>query len=242
MREYGQVQCAFWTSQDFRETSDEARLLALYLLTGPHSNGLGCYWLPEGYAQADLGWPSETLSKGFEELFRNGFCKRCESTHFVLIFRYLKWNPVTNPNVAKARIAEFERVSKKSEVFNDLVSSMISYGNHWPNGFETLSKRYSKQDQTKPNQINTCPSGMDERFLGFWENYPRKESKSDAQKAFRNLTKTEQLAAINGLTNFSFAKEKQFQPLAATWIRKRRWEDEPDEPTHHDPLDGMVIQ
>lgn len=155
MREYGQVQCSFWTDPDMQSLAGDHRLLALYLLTGPHSNGLGCYRCPDGYVVADLGWTSERVSKGFAELSRIGFAERCEATFFVLIPNYLRWNAIANSNVAKARIAEFEAVSKKSCVFNRLCDSMLRFGNHWPNGFETVLKgyaeRYAKQDPTLPD-------------------------------------------------------------------------------------------
>ena len=76
MREYGQVQSAFWQSVDAQAFSDTGKLLALYLLTGPHANGLGCYRLPDGYVMADLGWSDETVSKGFSELESAGFARR----------------------------------------------------------------------------------------------------------------------------------------------------------------------
>ena len=52
MREYGQVQSAFWQSIDVQSWSDEGKLLALYLLTGPHANGIGCFRLPSGEVES----------------------------------------------------------------------------------------------------------------------------------------------------------------------------------------------
>lgn len=166
MREYGQIQCSFWTDPDIQGLSDQARSLACYLLTGPHSNGLGCYRLPDGYIQADFGWTSQTVSKGFGELFEIGFCNRCASTQFVLIPKFLKWNPVANPKVAIAREREFRAVPKKSAVYQQLAESMSKHGNHWSEGFanhiETVSKRYAKQDPTQPdpNQNQTRPESL----------------------------------------------------------------------------------
>ena len=73
MREYGQIQSLFWTDIDIQAMSDQAKLLATYLLTGPHATALGCFRLADGYVTDDLGWSSETLSKRFAELSRNGF-------------------------------------------------------------------------------------------------------------------------------------------------------------------------
>lgn len=154
MREYGQIQCSFWTDPDLQSVSNNAKLLAAYLLTGPHSNGLGCYRLPDGYVMADFGWDSETLSKGFEELLEIGFAERCDSTFFVLIPKFLAWNEISNPNVAKSREKEFLMISSKASIYKALCGSLIKYGKHFSEAFlnrlETLSKGYGKQEPTQP--------------------------------------------------------------------------------------------
>jgi hypothetical protein len=38
MRDYGKVHTSFWISDGMRRVSDDARLLALYLLTGQHTH------------------------------------------------------------------------------------------------------------------------------------------------------------------------------------------------------------
>jgi len=152
MREYGQIQCSFWSDPDIQGVSDDAKLIALYILSGPHSNGLGCYRIPDGYIQADTGMTSETVSKGFKELFSIGFCLRCETTKFVLIPKFLKWNTVANKNVAAAREKEFKAVPEKFMYYSELCNKILEYGNHLSNGFETVLKGYAKQDPTRPDQ------------------------------------------------------------------------------------------
>lgn len=165
MREYGQVQCAFWGHPDIAGLSNEAKLLALYLLTGPHSNGLGCYRLPAGYITEDLGLDAETVSKRFAELSEGGFMRRCERTRHVFMPAFLRWNPVANENVAKARIKEFEEVPSQFEHIQELASAMLRLVAHWPEPFrnrlETLSQTVtetpSKQDPTRPDPNPTPP-------------------------------------------------------------------------------------
>ena len=155
MREYGQIQCSFWSDPDIRGLPDMEVNLAAYLLTGPHSNGLGCYRLPYKYIEADRPWSEATIIEGFRKLFEMGFCVRCERTEFVLIRKFLYWNPISNGNVAKARMKEFETVPRKSSIYRDLCHSCLQYGDHWPDEFETLletvSKGYVEQEPTQPN-------------------------------------------------------------------------------------------
>lgn len=155
MREYGQVQCGFWQS-DVNDCSDRARLLALYLMTCPHSNGIGCYALPDGYAMADLRWSQETLSEGFTELFRNGFAYRLGTV--VFLPNFLRWNGFSNGNVAQSRMAEW-RALPKGEGKSRTARALLTFAKHLTNDHrseletvaQTVSKGLPQQNPTQPN-------------------------------------------------------------------------------------------
>lgn len=102
MRDYGKVYATFWTSPTTRDLSDDAKMLALYLLTSPHTTAIGAFRLPDGYVCEDLHWSSERVSKGFAELLAKGFANRCETTQWVWIRKHLDWNPPENPNQRKS--------------------------------------------------------------------------------------------------------------------------------------------
>lgn len=205
MREYGQIQCSFWSDPDIQTLSDQGKLLFAYLLTGPHSNGLGCYRLPDGYVQADFEWSQQTVSKGFGELFEKGFAYRCTETCFVVIPNFLRWNPITNGNVAAARIKEFETVPKRASVYGRLIKALQDHGKHLPEPFrnrlETLSnglpKGYGKQDPTLPDPEPdpTHPTagpqadaarGYSPEFEQAWREYPsRGTADNPKRRAYR---------------------------------------------------------
>lgn len=73
----------------------------------------------------------------------------------------------------------------------------------------------------------------DALFADFWSSYPRKDSKADALKAFVKLKPDAELLALI-LAGLGRAKESDqwvkdggaFIPYAATWLNKKRWEDE----------------
>lgn len=102
MREYGKVFCAIWSSDDFRALSEDGRALVMYLLTCPHCTAIGAFRLPDAYAAEDLQWSAGRVAKGFAELFQNGFATRDERSKWVVIHRFMDWNPIENPNQAKA--------------------------------------------------------------------------------------------------------------------------------------------
>lgn len=165
MRDYGQVQSSFWRSSDVRGTADEAgwsdgaKLLALYLLTGPHTAALGCFPLPDGYVMADLGWASETVVERFAELSRKGYAYRFGDV--VFLPNFLRWNPIQNGNIAKARLIELEALPSKeakSHAARALLAFCAFLNADQKVLLETLSKglpkRYAKSDPilTDPNQ------------------------------------------------------------------------------------------
>lgn len=102
MRDYGKVHSQFWSSDTISGLSDDAKLLALYLMTSGHGTIAGAFRLPDGYVCEDLKWASERVGKGFAELFSKGFANRCETTKWVWIVKHLEWNRPENPNQRKA--------------------------------------------------------------------------------------------------------------------------------------------
>lgn len=149
MRDYGRVHSAIWSSPDFLQVSDDAKLLALYLLTSHHATFLGAFRLPNGYVCADLGWPEERVSKGLGELFRNGFCNRCETTNWLWIRRFLKWNPPENPNQWTFTVKQVEQIpggcSWKADFIEFLIDLFAERRPEKPNPFERVTQTVSKQ-------------------------------------------------------------------------------------------------
>lgn len=173
MRDYGKVHTSFWTSSTIRALSEDGRYLAIYLLTSPHSNIAGTFRLPDGYVCEDLGWSSQRVSKGFAELFRNGFATRCEATKWVWVIKHLEWNPPENPNQRKsaAKIVgtvpsecawklDFMRVSGPSlgidGVDNANPSATVSKG--FPKPF---ANQEQEQEQDKEPLLGKKPNDTD---------------------------------------------------------------------------------
>lgn len=245
MRDYGTIQSAYWTHPDVKCLSDGAKLLGAYLLTCPHANGLGCFHAPTGYIATDLGWEHETVSKRFAELFENGFCKRCERTEYVLIPNFLRWNPIANQNVAKARIVEYRGIPSHFQYFSDLAESMLQYGAFWPNGFETVCQTLSKPDPTRTEptlsgkdaekpRSERKPKTVDvDGFSEFYLSYPVKKGKEDALKAWAKLSESDRAKAAADVPK-RCAMDRQwidgFAPHPATYLNGKRWNDEMETP------------
>lgn len=143
MREYGRVSSNFWEAAHDRGLSDQAKLLAVYLLTGPHTTLLGCFRLPDGYVADDLGWNLETVSTRFGELIEKGFIKRDAFSKWVLYCGFLATNRIENPNQATAA-AKLYRQLPQGELS---VLTLDEIGKHAPRYLAKISGCQSEGDQ-----------------------------------------------------------------------------------------------
>jgi len=143
MRDYGVIHRGFWANESLRSAGDDARMLAAYLLTSPHTTTLGAFRLPDAYACDDLGWVPERLRNGFETLSNIGFIRYDAASKWVWIVKFLEFNKPANPNIWKA-IAKMASGVPDSVAFKDeiLVSAGVS---------ETVSKPLGNTPSPSPS-------------------------------------------------------------------------------------------
>lgn len=145
MRDYGKIRTTFWTDGRTAGLSDKAKLLACYLLSGPHSNSIGCFRLPLGYVAEDLKWPLETVTETVTETVSKGFIERCEKTSLVRICNWWKHNTIENSNVGKNAAVLIEALPQDSDVFTNFISSLEPLRERFAEGFlERFAKRSPK--------------------------------------------------------------------------------------------------
>ena len=91
------------------------------------------------------------------------------------------------------------------------------------------------RDVNKNNNINLCPpkSASDARFEIFWQTYPRKAKKKDAEKAWKKINPDKDLfdKIIKAVSDWKFSEQwtkdgGQYIPYPATWLNGGQWEDE----------------
>ncbi len=89
----------------------------------------------------------------------------------------------------------------------------------------------------------SCSSG-DERFEKFWEAYPKKKSKGQAEKMWKSIQPNEQLfqeillAVGRARKSVEWTENKKFIPHPATWLNAKGWKDEHPR-TITDPRTGI---
>lgn len=159
MRDYGKVHTSFWTSVTTRGMSEDARNLAMYLLTSPHGNIAGAFRLPDGYVCDDIQWGIERVKKGFQEL-EKGFIKRCETTKWIWISNHFEWNRLENPNQQKSAqkiaLSIPDQCSWKQEYMRVSAETLGIEVEQIKNLPETLSEPLSNPLETLPESVTVA--------------------------------------------------------------------------------------
>ena len=125
--------------------------------------------------------------------------------------------------------SEKEDKSLKSLESDDAnAMQMQSKWNHNQNQNQNIDKDNTlKTKLNKINKINKTLTPSAE-FMTFWSAYPNKVKKFEALKAWDKAIKTDDPSTIiNGLRNFKFPDDPQFNPHPSTWLNQKRWLDEP---------------
>ena len=98
MRDFAKFTPQFWTGHTGRTIHDrcpEGTVVAAYLISSPHSNALGLYYLPKLYIPHETGLGSEGAIKGLQRAIEAGFCHYDDSSEMVFV-----------PEMARMQIAE----------------------------------------------------------------------------------------------------------------------------------------
>ena len=151
---YSKVFVKIWHSKDFRAISEDGKMLFMYLLSSPHRNMGGFYYLPLPYLCYDVGLDEKRITKALQELADRDMALYDFDTQVVLIKKWFCYNPIENENQAKGLNKQLAEIPK-SKLFKPFVNCVKEYCKYIESilkGFdipsenpsETLSKPYTK--------------------------------------------------------------------------------------------------
>jgi hypothetical protein len=253
MRDYASISPQFWIGKTGKSLRGDmaAQVLAMYLMSCPHSNMIGVYHCPIIYMAHETGMTIEGASKALASLIEAGFCEYEESSETVFVVRMaafqvgeqLKAEDKRVMGIRKAyqNIAEPRMKSRFFDVYKDAFFLSYDQENEDENkGLTSPSKAPPKQltgtgtgAGTKPSVKSASPA--DRRFAEFWLAYPNKVGKDAARKAFDKRKPDDalldvMLAAIEAQKHSEkWVKDGgQYIPNPATWLNHGRWMDESD--------------
>lgn len=94
MRRYAKISPQFWigdTGRKLRDAGHDALFIALYLLSNPHANMLGLYYIPTSLIAHETGLRVEAASEGLRRAIDAGFCAYDESTEMVFVHEMARY-------------------------------------------------------------------------------------------------------------------------------------------------------
>lgn len=110
MPRYYQVSPRIWTDEKALAWDDDARLLALYLLTCPHRNLEGLYRLPLSYAVGDLSWSERRVRKALDRLIADSFASYDFDVEVVWVRNVLRYQAPKSERQVAGAIAALSEV------------------------------------------------------------------------------------------------------------------------------------
>ena len=92
--DYAKISSKFWSGSTGRAIRGDtnAQIVALYLLTSPHANGIGVFHCPPLYISYETGIPLEGALKGLERLSEVGFLTLDKGSEWVWIHEMLSYH------------------------------------------------------------------------------------------------------------------------------------------------------
>lgn len=106
-KDYGAVSPSFWTGptgKEIKKKGPYAQLVALYLMTNPHRNALGLYYLPKILISHETALSPEEALEGLQSLFEVGFCAYDSPSEVIWIYKMAKWQISDGLNVRDNKV------------------------------------------------------------------------------------------------------------------------------------------
>lgn len=252
-RKFAQVEVGFWRSKKLAGASNDAKLLALYILSSPHRNSAGIFYMPLAYMQADLGWTEKQVRIQVSELASRKLIEFDERVSLLAVVGWFGHNPIDNRKHAQAVIEQFCELKCDSPVYSSHVDRFVRYadlsGKEYLSGLDT--ERLTCADTGIETGPDTSPPTLDTDtdtetlnarkrardtglelkagFEEFWAEYPRPDERKDAEAAYRTVRKrVGQTAIMEGLRRSRArwereGREQRFMPYPGKWLRHDGW-------------------
>lgn len=165
-RDFGKVRTAFWADDKVIAWPERLKFVALYLLTSPHTNAIGCFRVPAQYIAADTGLTVGQVNETLDALEREGFIARCAKTSFVWMRKYLEHNGIENGKVGTHCIRLAKVLPQSLPFLKDfeaaLTAALSLIGTTWE-GFGYPIDTVSKPNRTPEPEPEPLPEPKPEK-------------------------------------------------------------------------------
>lgn len=128
MRDFGIIPVSFWQEAPTKALSNEAKLVLVYLLAGPHASMSGVVHLPLEYIATDLDWTVLEVEAAMDELISSDMVMRCYLTNFLAPTVHLRVHGPCTLKVTREVCRQTRRLPSNCTIkapFTALIESLI---------------------------------------------------------------------------------------------------------------------
>jgi len=151
------------------------------------------------------------------------------------LVNYIKYRNLKDEEEKREYMREYMRKRREDEALRKTCKTVLT-------DVKNVTQAEAEAEEYKNTSTPQTPPAKPQRtsdespeFLSFWEAYPRKESKPQAERAFRKAMKlttlSEILKAIERFREVWKQSDPRYTPLPASWLNGHRWNDEPAKPS-----------
>lgn len=236
------IKPTFFTSLTIADLTVEQRLTFIGLWTHVDDDGR-CVYDPRLIKAAI--WPLDDRSVAEVEDDVRALTESSLITHYVVSDRsYLTVNGWAEHQRINRPVASKLPALSEGEIRPLTCSDEDSRRTHVQLTEDSLRERKGREGKGRTTSSDLSDE-IEDRFDEFWQQYPRRDGKQDARKAWAQVTKkVDAQTILDGLAAYAFRPDPQFIPMPASWLRGQRWEDEGASvhQLRNDPHAGMTRQ
>lgn len=201
MREYGKVSPHFWTGstgKQLRQCS-ESLVVSMYLMTSPHANMLGLYYMPLLYVAHETGLGMEGASKGLQWACEAGFCSYDHASEMVWVHEMARFQIAD-----KLKSTDKRSIGVQNE-YNSLPSNpyLASFYDKYSQAFCMTEKRQNTVKKVVKNEAPSKPLASQEQEQEQEQENTHTNAQADFSESDHWKPDLEQLAIALRTTKYS---------------------------------------
>jgi hypothetical protein len=233
VREYGKISPQFWIGKTGKELRGhpEAQIVALYLMTSPHAEMTGVFYCPVDYIAKETGLGMEGATKGLQRVIEAQICSFEAESETVFVHEMAKYQ-------IGAELKETDnRITGVQKIYAGMPDSSVKRAFYKKYALAFFLPKDGKvrspsKAPSKPETETETETETKGAFEQFWEAYPKKRSKGQAEKAWEKINPDDELLqtilnAVEGAAQGAdwLKNNGQFIPHPATWLNAKGWLD-----------------
>ena len=245
MRDYAKISGTFWTGKTGKALRGDmqAQIVALYLMSSPHSEMTGVFNCPILYIAHETGLSIEGASEGLASLIEAGFCTFDHETDTVFVHEMARYQigdelkPTDNRIIGVQKIYAKMPESLIRRGFYAKYKELFFLPEEGKKGVVDVSPLQAPskpetetETENKPKRASGKPE-VSEGFATFWNTWPSSDRKTARMECFKRWkARGLESSAAEIVGHVESLKDSQkwvkgFGPAPLTYLNQQHWLD-----------------